>query len=57
MQWRLRELFTTISNSRNGNMMSGVEDALGRLATDFKTRVQKTADSGAWTADTQKEPK
>ena len=57
MQWLLRELFTVVFDGRNSNVMFGVEEALGRPATDFKTYVQKTADSGVWSADTQKEPK
>jgi len=57
MQWLLRELFTVVFDGRNSNVAFGVEEALDRPATDFKTYVQKTADSGVWTADTQKEPK
>jgi uncharacterized protein YbjT (DUF2867 family) len=48
MQWLLRELFTVVFDGRNSNVMPGVEEALGRPATDFKTYVQKTADSGVW---------
>ena len=57
MQWLLRELFTVVFDGRNSNVMFGVEEALGRPATDFKTYVQKTTESGVWTADTQKEAK
>ena len=53
MQWLLRELFTVVFDGRNSNMMSGVEEALGRPATDFKTYVQKTVESGVWNTDTQ----
>ena len=37
LQWLLRELFTVVFDGRNCNVMPGVEDALGRPATDFKT--------------------
>ena len=57
MQWLLRELFTVVFDGRNSNLMFGVEEALGRPAADFKTYVQKTIDSGIWTADTQSELK
>jgi uncharacterized protein YbjT (DUF2867 family) len=50
LQWLLRELFTVVFDGRNSNVMSGVEEALGRPATDFKTYVQRTIDSGVWTA-------
>ena len=48
LQWLLRELFTVVFDGRNSNVMSGVEEALGRPATDFKTYLQKTIQSGAW---------
>ena len=48
MQWLLRELFTVVFDGRNSNVMPGVEEALGRAATDFKTYVQKTVESGVW---------
>ena len=37
MQWLLRELFTFVLDGRNSHLVSGVEEALGRPATDFKT--------------------
>ena len=49
MQWLLRELFTVVFDGRNSNVMSGVEEALGRPPTDFRTYVQKTIESGVWT--------
>jgi len=55
LQWLLRELFTEVFDGRNCNVMSGVEEALGRPATDFKTYVQKTKESGVWNAVMQKE--
>jgi len=54
LQWLLRELFTVVFNGRNSNVMPGVEEALGRPATDFKTYVQKTMASGVWDAVMQK---
>ncbi len=54
MQWLLRELFTVVFDGRNCNVMSGVEEVLGRPATDFRTYVQKTIESGVWDAVTQK---
>ena len=55
MQWLLRELFTVVFDGRNSKVMAGVEEALGRPPTDFKTYVQKTLESGVWTAVEQKE--
>lgn len=48
LQWLLRELFTVVFDGRNCNVMPGVEEALGRPATDFRTYVQKTRESGVW---------
>jgi len=48
MQWLLRELFTVVFDGRNSNVMPGVEEALGRPATDFTTYVQKTLELGVW---------
>lgn len=47
-QWLLRELFTVVFDGRNSQVMTGIEEALGRPATDFKTYVQKTIASGVW---------
>ncbi|MBE9544914.1 MAG: NAD(P)H-binding protein [Proteobacteria bacterium] len=55
LQWLLRELFTVVFDGRNSNVMSGVEEALGRPATDFKTYLQKTIESGVWTAVEQRQ--
>ena len=55
LQWLLRELFTVVFDGRNSNVMSGVEEALGRPATDFKTYIQKTIASGVWIDQMQKE--
>ena len=48
LQWLLRELFSVVFDGRNSKVMSGVEEALGRPATDFKTYVHKTIASGVW---------
>jgi uncharacterized protein YbjT (DUF2867 family) len=48
--WLLHELFTVVFDGRNSNVMSGVEEALGRPPTDFKNYVRKTIESGAWAA-------
>ena len=48
MQWLLRELFTVVFDGRNSHLMPGVEEVLGRPATDFNTWVQKTIESGVW---------
>lgn len=55
MRWLLRELFTVVFDGRNSDVMSGVEEALRRPPTDFSSYVQKTIESGAWTALMQKE--
>jgi uncharacterized protein YbjT (DUF2867 family) len=55
MQWLLHELFTVVFDGRNSKVIFGVEEALGRVATDFKTYVQKTVKSGVWAAEMQKE--
>ena len=54
-QWLLRELFTNVFDGRNSQVMQGVEEALGRPATDFQTYVAKTMASGAWTIAEEKE--
>ena len=48
VQWLMRELFTVVFDGRNSQPMSGVEDALGRPATDFSEYVRKVKASGAW---------
>jgi len=56
MQWLLHELFTVVFDGRNSQVMPGVEEALGRPATDFGTYVQKTVESGVWDAAVLKVP-
>lgn len=50
LQWLLRELFTVVFDGRNSKVMFGIEEALGRPATDFKTYVQKTVASEVWSS-------
>jgi len=46
--WLIRELFTVVFDGRNTRVMHGVEEALGRPATDFKDYIQKAIKSGVW---------
>ncbi|MCU7851980.1 MAG: NmrA family transcriptional regulator [Candidatus Thiodiazotropha sp. (ex Monitilora ramsayi)] len=55
MQWLLRELFTVVLDGRNSQVMSGVEEVLGRPATDFKSYIQKVIGTGVWTAESLQE--
>jgi uncharacterized protein YbjT (DUF2867 family) len=48
MLWLMRELFTVVFDGRNSKPTSGVEEALGRPATDFTEYLQKVMASGAW---------
>jgi len=48
--WLIRELFTVVFDGRNSRVMTGVEEALGRPATDFKDYIQKTIKTGVWSA-------
>ena len=55
MQWLLHELFTVVFDGRNSPVMPGVEQALGRPATDFSRYVQKTVATGIWEPLTEKQ--
>jgi len=46
--WLMRELFTVVFDGRNSNPTSGVEEALGRPATDFGEYLRKVMATGAW---------
>ena len=46
--WLMRELFTVVFDGRNSTPASGVEEALGRPATDFNEYLRKVTASGAW---------
>lgn len=48
MLWLMHELFTVVFDGRNANPAKGVEEALGRPATDFSEYLQKVVASGAW---------
>lgn len=48
MQWLLRELFTVVFDGRNSQVVPGVDEVLGRPATDFRSYVQRTVESGVW---------
>ena len=48
IQWLMRELFTVVFDGRNSAVANGVEQALGRRATDFDEYVRKTLDTGIW---------
>lgn len=48
LQWLMKELFTVVLDGRNSEVMSGVELALGRPATDLKRTIKKAVDSGVW---------
>ena len=54
LQWLLHELFTVVFYCSNSAVVHGVEQALGRPATDFSTYVQKTLKSGVWDSLLQK---
>ncbi len=51
LQWLLRELFTVVFDGRNCDVVPGVEAVIGRPATDFKSYVQKTIESGVWNSE------
>lgn len=46
--WLMRELFTVVLDGRNSNPARGVEEALGRPATDFSEYMRKVMATGAW---------
>ena len=46
--WLMHELFSVVFDGRNSRPTSGVEEALGRPATDFGEYLQKVIASGAW---------
>ena len=48
MAWLMRELFTVVFDGRNSNPTQGVEEALGRPATDFSEFIRKVIATGAW---------
>lgn len=46
--WLMRELFSVVFDGRNSKPTAGVEEALGRPATDFDEYLRKTVATGAW---------
>jgi len=46
--WLVTYLFKEVLDGRNANITHGVEDALGRPATDFTDYVKRTALKGEW---------
>lgn len=46
--WLMNELFTVVFDGRNSSPTSGVEEALGRPATDFSEYLRKVMATGAW---------
>ncbi len=48
MLWLMHELFTVVFDGRNSTPATGVEEALGRPATDFSDYLRKVMASGAW---------
>jgi uncharacterized protein YbjT (DUF2867 family) len=46
--WLVTYLFTEVLDGRNESIADGVEQALGRKATDFSEYVKKTAATGVW---------
>jgi uncharacterized protein YbjT (DUF2867 family) len=48
VQWLIRELFTVVFDGRNCHIKHGIEQALKRAPTSFKTYVEKTIESGVW---------
>lgn len=51
MQWLLRELFTEVLDGRNSQVQGGVEEVLGRAATDFSEYVERVVDTGCWSVE------
>ena len=46
--WLISYLFTEVLDGRNESITHGVEEALGRPATDFLTYAKRTAATGIW---------
>jgi len=49
----LQSLFSDLFDGRNAHTASGVREALGRPATDFREYVRKTVTSGVWNTTTR----
>lgn len=48
MLWLMRELFTNVLDGRNSKPTTGIEEALGRPATDFSEYLRKVMATGIW---------
>ena len=46
--WLITYLFTEVLDGRNASITHGVEEALGRPATDFEDYVRRTMATGVW---------
>ena len=46
--WLMRELFAVVLDGRNSSPTAGVEEALGRPATDFTEYLRKVMAAGTW---------
>ncbi|WP_207515089.1 NmrA family NAD(P)-binding protein [Longitalea luteola] len=50
--WLISYLFTEVLDGRNAKLANGVQEALGRPATDFTDYVKRTAATGVWNSET-----
>lgn len=48
LQWLMKELFSVVLDGRNSKVMPGIQNVLGRPATDFSEYIQKVLASGVW---------
>jgi uncharacterized protein YbjT (DUF2867 family) len=48
VKWLVRYLFSEVLDGRNAHLTDGVQQALGRPATDFDEYVHRTAATGVW---------
>lgn len=46
--WLITYLFTEVLDGRNASVCNGIQEALGRPATDFADYVKRTAATGVW---------
>jgi uncharacterized protein YbjT (DUF2867 family) len=51
--WLITYLFTEVLDGRNASITNGVQEALGRPATDFTEYVKRTARTGEWGSNAQ----
>lgn len=49
--WLISYLFTEVLDGRNASIANGVQEALGRPATDFTDYVKRTAATGVWNGE------